>query len=40
MRLTARGEKVLLRTIGAVKVTVAMTGLLLLIGAAGWMEGL
>lgn len=39
MRLTARGENLLLRTVGAVKVTAAMTGLLLLIGVAGWIEG-
>lgn len=40
MRLTARGENLLLKTVGAVKVTVAMTGLLLLIGVAGWIEGM
>jgi len=40
MRLTERGENLLLIGIGAVRVTAAMTGLLLLIGVAGWMEGL
>lgn len=40
MRLTARGENLLLITIGAVKVTAAMTGLLLLMGVAGWIEGM
>jgi len=40
MRLTERGENLLLKTIGAVKVTVALTGLLLLMGVAGWMEGM
>jgi len=40
MRLTERGENLLLITIGAVRVTAALTGLLLLVGVAGWMEGL
>lgn len=39
MRLTERGENLLLITIGAVKVTAGMTGLLLLIGVAGLVEG-
>lgn len=40
VRLTERGENLLLIAIGAVKVTAAMTGLLLLIGVAGWIEGI
>lgn len=40
MRLTARGENLLLITIGAVKATAALAGLLLLMGVAGWIEGM
>lgn len=39
VRLTARGETLLLRTYATVKVIGALGGLLLLMGVAGWIEG-
>jgi hypothetical protein len=39
VRLTARGEMLLLRTYAAAKVVGVLGGFLLLIGVAGWIEG-
>jgi hypothetical protein len=40
VRLTARGERLLLSGYAVAKVTGALGGILLLMGVAGWIEGM